>query len=589
MTHAPIPLYLTEPIVDDHEYGVLTYNPVQKMWVIEGEPVVVEMAKRLFHGSQGLGPGRAQFPDTKRVVGDLNWLMLRFPLKVKDQDRWQASREQAIQHALVRREIARRPHKEVPPPTFTGTLKPYQEEALAYLYHNERSLLADEFGMGKTVVSLAWIAKLEAWPSLIVVQPHVLKQWVGAIHQFLAPPPPDSRQLRLMSDGTKVVHTIKGLKPYDLPPASLYITHYLLLRGWRKVLPSFGFRAVVFDEIQELRRTESEKYSAASELTSSVPHVAGLSATPIHNLGGEIWPVMNIIEYHCLGDRDSFRREWCDAYNSDRLKHPEMLGAYLRREGLMLRRTREEVGVQLPPLRRIVETIDFDQGVFGQLVRPAIEAALKFSQSSDQLEKGRLKREAIDVTRRATGLAKAPMVAAFVRGLLEAGETVLLFAHHHDVWAEYAEALGQFRPVRITGTESPAQKEEAIQKFIRGETNLVFIALKSSAGLDRLQSRARVVVFGELDWSPAVHGQAEGRAHREGQTQRVLSYYLVCDAGTDPDMLDSLGLKVQQFVDLMGEEPETEDDRLLAQTEAQEHMNRVIERLQELANTKTGR
>lgn len=44
-------------------------------------------------------------------------------------------------------------------------------------------------------------------------------------------------------------------------------------------------------------------------------------------------------------------------------------------------------------------------------------------------------------------------------------------------------------------------------------------------------------------------------------------------------MIEALGLKVQQFIGLMGDRPKTETDRMLAQRSAEEHMKRVIERL----------
>ena len=153
--------------------------------------------------------------------------------------------------------------------------------------------------------------------------------------------------------------------------------------------------------------------------------------------------------------------------------------------------------------------------------------------------------------RQATGIAKAPFVCQFVRTLLENGEKVLLFAHHHAVMDRYKEELRAFNPVFITGRETGGRKEEAAADFMEGRTDLCCISLRAASGLN-LQ-RASCVVFGELDWSPAVHSQAEDRAHRIGQKDSLLCYYLVSPRGSDADIQEALGLKVSQFLGLMGE------------------------------------
>lgn len=154
---------------------------------------------------------------------------------------------------------------------------------------------------------------------------------------------------------------------------------------------------------------------------------------------------------------------------------------------------------------------------------------------------------------------------------------MLLFAHHHSVFDCYRQQLHAYRPVFITGRETTAQKDTAVERFMAGKTNLCCISLRAASGLN-LQA-ATCTVFGELDWSPAVHSQAEDRAHRMGKEDSLICYYLVCAKGTDQDMQEALGLKVSQFKGLMGEAPE--DDRMSDIWEAQRHMDQVIDRLRQ--------
>ena len=582
-----LPDYMREPGPANHYYGTLRYNKPTNKWVIKAEPCVCQMAKRLFPGCEGKGRGVVRFSANKRIIGDLNWLILRYPLDIKSRDKWNKDIDEARSHILKREKINKYPLKVTPSEAcFKGELKEFQKEGLGFLLQNERTLLADEMGLGKTVQALAYLSQTNKYPVLLVVPPHLAKNWEREIGRFLRLQKESAAIGKDKDENTDVgVHTIKGLKPYPLPQAHVYIIHYLLLRGWKNELPGLGFQAVIFDEIQELRHAGTEKYSAASLLADSCNNIIGLSGTPIHNKGGEIWNVMNILDYHCLGDWESFTREWCYGYGNEVVIDPVLLGEHLKREGLLYRRTKDKVLKELPPKRRLVQEIDSDLKVYNILMQETLQKVKRLDELTDQLEKGRLMEQISQEERQATGIAKAPFVCAFVKALLEAEEKVLLFAHHHKVMDIYRQELKSFKPVFITGRETDKQKDSACSQFMEGHTNVCCISLRAAAGLN-LQ-RASCVVFGELDWSPAVHSQAEDRAHRIGQQDSILCYYLVSSRGSDQDIQEALGLKVSQFAGIMGDKTESEEDRLLAQSAAAQHMARIIERLRIKAGLKS--
>ena len=552
-------------------YGTLSYNQRRRCWVVRGDPSVTEWCKRLFPGSQTSRRGEARFTAHRRIVGELNWLMLRYPLTVRecDRERWDEALAQAREYVVRREQALRLPPREEPEPTvFSGRLTPFQQEGLAFLMRSDRCLLADEMGLGKTVQALAMLATAGAYPALVIAPPHLMCNWENEIARFVHHA--DATPLR--------VHVLRGLKPYALPPADIYLAHYLILRGWKEALPQAAIPTVIFDEIQELRHAGTEKYSAASLLAHAASRVAGLSGTPIYNRGAEIWNVINILDYHFLGDYESFTREWCYGYGNQIVAKPELLGEHLRREGIMLRRTKREVLSELPPKRRLVMAVDSDDNVYRRLMEPLRQILGRMGEPETTASQRALWEMEIERgERQATGVAKAPYVAQFVRALLDAGEKVLLFAHHHEVMDIYQRELKAYSPAFLTGRETPAKKDRSVERFMAGRTDLCCISLRAASGLN-LQ-RASCVVFGELDWSPAVHSQAEDRAHRMGQTDSLLCYYLVSQGGSDQDIQDALGLKVSQFVGLMGDEPQSGDDALQSAQDARRYVERLVARL----------
>ncbi|MDD4080223.1 MAG: DEAD/DEAH box helicase [Eubacteriales bacterium] len=565
-----VPAYLEPVRASDKVYGTLSYQARGKHWIISGEPYVTELAKRLFPGADSGRRGVARFSAHRRLVGELNWFMQRYPLAVmpRDQERWDSSLQEARDYQ-ARLDAFSRSAPEYKNWTgwFTGQLRPFQAYGAVWLTQTRRALLADEMGLGKTVQALAALASTGGLPAIIVVPPHLVRNWQSEIKRFLS------------IDGREpVVCVLKGLSPYPLPEADIYLVHYLLLRGWKDALPDMPVKTVIFDEIQELRHRGTEKYSAASLLSNACERVYGLSGTPIYNQGGEIWNVINILDFHFLGDWDSFSREWCYGYGNAVVMHPDWLGDYLRREGVMLRRNKKDVLPELPDKRRLVQEIDADNALFQKLMAPVLDK-LRYLSETEELspsQRALLEGQVSQGERQATGLAKAPYVAQFVRAMLESGEKVLLFAHHHAVMDLYKKELRHFSPAFITGRETGDQKDKSVTRFMEERTNLCCVSLRAASGLN-LQ-RATCVIFGELDWSPAIHSQAEDRAHRIGQKDSLLCYYLTSPGGSDSLIQDVLGLKVSQFLGLMGSQAPRAEDEAIAANFARQHVKDMMSR-----------
>jgi len=99
---------------------------------------------------------------------------------------------------------------------------------------------------------------------------------------------------------------------------------------------------------------------------------------------------------------------------------------------------------------------------------------------------------------------------------MEIEESVVVFCHHRAIHSLLNEKLNRFSPAAIIGGQTDKFRQEQIDNFQNGKTKLLIAGLRAgNVGINL--TRARYVIFAELDWSPAIHQQAEDRLHRIGQ------------------------------------------------------------------------
>jgi superfamily II DNA or RNA helicase len=395
-------------------------------------------------------------------------------------------------------------------------------------------------------------------PALVVCPVHLSIQWQREIHRF-AP------KLR--------VHRVRSTQPYafsdvrvEVEPDTrrrkvvrhngvpdVIICSYSKLHGWVESLAGV-VHLVVFDEAQEFRRDESRKYKAGKAIAQEADIRCGLTATPIYGYGEEIHNVMEVIAPGQLGTHKEFIDEWCggqmDGSGKSKVRDPAALGSYLREAGLMIRRTRADVGRELPDLTIVRHEVECDANAVYKMRDDVAELAKRVlarvgTPQDRRHDAGELNWK----LRQATGIAKAGAVGEFVRLLHESGERVLLFGWHHQcykLWQAMFERWG-LRSALYTGEQTDRQKDDARKAFIEGNLDVFIISLRAGAGMDGLQFVENVsVVVGELDWSPQVISQCIGRRHRDGLLQKLLAYILVANEGSDPVISDVLGLKESQ-------------------------------------------
>lgn len=527
-------------------YGTATLKNGE--WRIEAEPHVMMRLKRVLGRANSRAGKELKLRDTLDVCRDLAWFSERWPLQIEPADHLE---RRASLHRLRAADVAELFAGKIEPRAFdlAVPLREYQQLAAEFILRRKSGLIADQVGLGKTASAIGVLTDPSTRPALVVTLTHLPRQWEREIKRF-AP--------------TLRTHILKKGTPYPLTSAKpdqgalfddwpdVVITNYHKLAGWSETLGG-RVKTVIFDEVQELRsglsRNRPAKWDAAKTIADAAEFRVGLSGTPIFNMGGEFFAVLECLTPDALGTFEEFHREWCVGRDDKpRIKDPAAFGTYLRDEGLMLRRTRADVGRELPPVSTVLQPVEADLNHLASVESNATALARTIlAATGSGFDKMRAAEELDILIRRATGVAKAPHVAAFVRMLVESGEKVVLFGWHHEVYRLWAEQLEDLGVRFFTGRESATQKAQAVDEFKAAKAKVLVISLRAGAGLDGLQHSCSTVVFGELDWSPGVMEQCVGRVARDGQPSPVFAYVLLADCGSDPVIADMLGLKRNQL------------------------------------------
>jgi SNF2 family DNA or RNA helicase len=182
---------------------------------------------------------------------------------------------------------------------FTGTLLPYQVEAVEAMVDRKKMLVAYDLGLGKTVLTIAALEELDLdEPGIVICLSSLKYQWAEQIRKFTDAGNP------LVIDGTPK----QRLEQYESALTGDY-THIILnyeqvVNDWEQVstLPR-GF--IVCDEATAIKSFRSKRSKHVKKLDSKVKFA--LTGTPIENgKPEELYSIMQFIDPKILGRFDLF-------------------------------------------------------------------------------------------------------------------------------------------------------------------------------------------------------------------------------------------------------------------------------------------
>jgi superfamily II DNA or RNA helicase len=425
------------------------------------------------------------------------------------------------------------------PASFTGTLRPYQQQGVDWLQHLRAhglgGFLADDMGLGKTAQTIAHIAIEQAAgrldrPALIVVPTSLVANWSAELAKFA----PHLRRV--------VLHGLdRHARRAQLSDVHVAITTYTVLARDIEAMKLLQWHLVVLDEAQIIKSPDAKATRAVCQLDTR--HRLCLSGTPIENNLQELWSEFAFLMPGLLGDRKGFARRFRTPIekNGDQARRMQLIR---RIRPFLLRRTKAEVAPDLPPkhtiLRRITlapeqrELYETIRATLYDQVREQI-AELSAAQSRIVVLDALLKLRQVCCDPRLVKLPSARAVSAssklddlleMIGEMIPEGRRILLFS-------QFTSMLDLIKP-RLVAAGIPfvelrgdtRDRAEPVRVFESGAVPLFLISLKAGGrGLNL--TAADTVIHYDPWWNPAAEDQASDRAHRIGQTRSVFVYKMI--------------------------------------------------------------
>lgn len=546
------------------EYVLDKYSKIWS-WKITGQRAVSMISRLVPEAWYGENIDEVIIPDSIESVKQIKLIMDRYPLEILSKSAWQRKIVKTYTPKPTHPPIKYNLNRAKAGEQFRGKLLNFQKEGLDFLLKSSgNALLADEMGLGKTVQTLSYVAtEKQTFPVLVVAPLVTLNNWEREISKFMKK---KSRNGRIIESESSTSTIIRTGKSKELPVTDFYIINYELLYKRLSDLSKLNIRTIVCDEVHNLRSKTTQKYKAVKKLAAlpSLSYRIGLSGTPIFNRGSEIWPIVDILRPGLLGSFKEFCEYFCYVNEKGKAIVLENKRASLRNElqkHVMLRRKKSDVLKELKDKVRYKEVIDADTDYyFGELGKIWTKLEEEQKNAETAFDKSASYQRAIQSERQIAGIAKLPHVINFVKNIMEIEESVVVFCHHKVIHKLLHERLEEFSPVSIIGGQSDKTRQEQIDKFQRGESKLMIAGLRAgNVGINL--TRAKYVIFAELDWSPAIHRQAEDRLHRIGQKNTVFAYYLIGNGTLDDHVANILVDKSYEIDSIMDETADTYENK----------------------------
>lgn len=408
--------------------------------------------------------------------------------------------------------------------------RPYQRQGIRFLtnlYRNKLSgILSDDMGLGKTLQSFGLFLNIaEKLPILVVCPKSLIYNWMDERKKW-APEIP-----AYVLDGNPKERAALYEKMKELEK-TIYFVSYDTLRNDVEQIKDTEFSLVLLDEAQYIANAKALKTKAVKELHAMSRIV--LTGTPVQNSLNDLWSIFDFLLPGYFPPLNRYREQFGDLEFASEEARARLLAKI---KPFLLGRKKSDVLKELPDKENIDIVLPMDEQQ-----RVVYESHLALARQYLKEKGGMMK--ALSMMTRLRQICITPSlflegdyasskISALVKSLCELKES----GRRAIVFSSFVSALSLIKAElekvgltseSITGKTSAKVRVILADRFNEENSPIDVMLVSLKAGGTGLNLTGADTVF-HLDpwWNIAAERQAEDRAHRIGQKNKVTVFKLL--------------------------------------------------------------
>ncbi|WP_280121096.1 DEAD/DEAH box helicase [Duncaniella muricolitica] len=440
----------------------------------------------------------------------------------------------------------------------------YQREGILFGLERHRLLIGDEPGLGKTLQSIGIVDTASAYPCLVICPSSLKINWQREFEKFT-----DKKALVLDNAtrtswpyllGMGMFHvaivnyeSLKKFFVWDIKGGKTFTLKDVVFNRDINI-----FKSVIMDESHRLKDPTAQQTMFTRGIVEGKEWRILLSGTPVVNHAQDLVAQLAIMGrlLSDFGGRGKFLADYGENENLSELSDKLY-------DTCMIRREKAKVLTQLPDKTRTDLYVEISNRDEYDLAAADLAAYLReYTECTDRDIRRKMRMEALVKFMTLRSLAskgKVKQATDFIRNFLANGKPLIVFCSLKEI----VKALQKQFPdaVRVTGDDSLAEKQAAVDAFQSGEAQLIICSIKA-AGVGLTLTASSNVAFVEFPWTYADCCQCEDRAHRIGQKNNVTCYYLIGRSTIDPVLYNIIHKKRSIANQIMASDDDIPTDKM---------------------------